>query len=109
MARQHLEGKAYRKRSMPSHSRDIASQNPRKNDNDDAMFGIANRMFAMSAANACCTNGLSDIQKPGSCGQSTSKRPNSETHNKIYPSIASPSRIEEVHRVKGRIEILSSF
>lgn len=70
--------KAYRKRSMPPHSLTIASQNPLKKARADSVFGMLSTISAISVAKACCTSGLSDIQKPKSGFSNTSVEQSSE-------------------------------
>lgn len=67
-------GGAYRNRSMPIHSRMMASQKPwikssaamsRARGSSESAFGSICRMTDdRSVARRCCTSGLSDIQKP---------------------------------------------
>jgi hypothetical protein len=54
----------HRKRSIPFHSRTVISQNPRRNPRDEDVEVIVRMSSASSLASACCTRGLSDIQKP---------------------------------------------
>ena len=56
--------RTHRNRSMEFHSLTVDSQNPRRNASDTVILEMARRMSAISVARACCTKGLSDIQKP---------------------------------------------
>lgn len=62
--RDNVMRRAHRNLSMPLHSRTVISQNPRRNASEDAVLEIVSSISASSPASACCTNGLSDIQKP---------------------------------------------
>lgn len=55
---------AHRSRSIEFHSFTVDSQKPRKKARETDTEVIAKRMSAISVASACCTRGLSDIQKP---------------------------------------------
>jgi hypothetical protein len=52
------------KRSIPPHSLTIVTQNPRRNAKDEVVELMVKINSAISLASACCTSGLSDIQKP---------------------------------------------
>jgi hypothetical protein len=52
------------KRSIPPHSLTIVTQNPRRNAKDEVVESMVKINSAISLASACCTSGLSDIQKP---------------------------------------------
>jgi len=56
--------RAHRSLSIPFHSRTIVVQNPLRKAREAVVLVIAKISSASSPAKACCTSGLSDIQKP---------------------------------------------
>lgn len=50
--------------SIPDHSLTVISQKPRRNASEEDVDLTERRIPASSEARACCTSGLSDIQKP---------------------------------------------
>ena len=56
--------KTYRTRSIPFHSRTVICQKPRINAREAVVEEMVKINSANSDASACCTSGLSDIQKP---------------------------------------------
>ena len=89
---------------MEFHSRTVDSQNPRRKARDTVTLEISRRISAISVARACCTNGLSDIQKPGDTRSNLTVVGGADvTHSRIFPSTASPSPLGVKHRVRDQI------
>jgi hypothetical protein len=61
----------HRRRSMPLHSLTVVIQKPLRKLSDEGTLEIVKTSSESSCARACCTKGLSDIQKPAISGEST--------------------------------------